>query len=128
MGTEFGANIGEDEVEVLAPVKKTRAKKAVAVATAAPEPELVGATHLSGKRVRIILEENDSIPPTGQFFGANGRSYILRPGEEAEVPVEVINILDTAVMDTPIVDPTTKQVLGYRQRLRFPYRVLARDL
>lgn len=124
MGTDFAANIDEDDEVEMAPAKKPRAKRSKPV----PVPELVGASKLSGKRVRIILEENDTIPPTGQFFGANGRSYILRPGEEAEVPVEVINILDTAVMDTPIVDPTTKQVLGYRKRLRFPYRVLARDL
>lgn len=127
MNADFGANIDED-APTLAPAKKPRAPRAAKVAGPTENPELIGASHLSGKRVRIILEENDSIPPTGQFFGANGRSYVLRPGEEAEVPAELVNILDTAIMDTPIVDPTTKQVLGYRQRLRFPYRVLARDI
>ena len=31
------------------------------------------------KRVRIVLEDNDTIPPTGQFIGVNGKGYILRP-------------------------------------------------
>ncbi len=127
MNADFGANI-DDAAAPLAGKPPAVAKKPRTKKPAGANPELIGASHLSGKRVRIILEENDSIPPTGQFFGANGRSYILRPGEEAEVPQELVNILDTAVMDTPIVDPTTKQVLGYRQRLRFPYRVLARDI
>jgi hypothetical protein len=123
MSDNFGSNINEDEElghamgKVTPKPRPSRAKASAVVPVSASTPGKV--------RVRIILEDNDSIPPTGQFFGANGRSYILRPGEEADVPPEVISILDTAVMDTPVVDPTTKQVLGYRQRLRFPYRTIA---
>jgi len=74
-------------------------------------------------RIRIMLEENDNIPPTGQFFGVDGRGYILRPGEESEVPQGIINILDTAVMSTPVTgDGGT--VIGYRDKLRFPYRII----
>lgn len=78
---------------------------------------------VTGKRVKIMLEENDSIPPTGQFFGHNGRGYLLRPGEEAEVPEEILNILDDAVMSVPYTD-ASGTVLGYRDKLRFPYRVI----
>lgn len=74
-------------------------------------------------RTRIILEENDQIGPNGQFFGADGRGYLLRPGEEADVPESVISVLDTAVMSVPIKD-STDTVIGYRDRLRFPYRVI----
>jgi hypothetical protein len=74
-------------------------------------------------RVRIILEENDEIPPTGQFFGINGRSYILRPGEESSVPAELLEVLDGAVKSVPILD-AGNAVVGYRDRLRFPYRVI----
>ena len=74
-------------------------------------------------RIRIMLEENDNIPPTGQFFGVNGRGYILRPGEEADVPEAIVNILDDAIMSVPYTDGGGT-VLGYRDKLRFPYRVI----
>lgn len=80
--------------------------------------------NVSEPRVRIILEENDNIPPTGQFFGVQGIGYMLKPGIEALVPRSIISILDTAVMATPIINPETQQVTGFRDRLRFPYRVV----
>lgn len=83
------------------------------------------------KTIRIILEENDGIPPTGQYFGANGRGYMLRPGEEADVPLEIVDILNHCIMATAVVDPQTLRVLRMRNRLRFPYRIIrdnARDL
>ena len=75
------------------------------------------------RRLRILLEENENIPPGGQFFGVNGRGYLLRPGEEAEVPEEVIEVLNNAIMSTPVLDGQ-QSVIGYRDKLRFPYRVL----
>lgn len=77
----------------------------------------------AAKRTRIILEENDQIGPSGQFFGADGKGYMLRPGEEALVPDSILNILDCAVMSVPILD-NGQTVIGFRDRLRFPYRVL----
>lgn len=76
------------------------------------------------RRMRIVLEENDLIPPTGQFFGINGRPYLLRPGEEADVPMEIIGALGDAIMETPITD-ANGNIEGYRKRLRFPYRVIS---
>lgn len=109
------ADVDEDEV----PRIKPRSKKAREIEQ--PSPSSPGS-----KRVKIMLEENENIPPTGQYFGINGRSYVLRPGIEAEVPVELINVLNDAVQDVPQVDPYTNQVTGYRKKLRFPYRVIAR--
>ena len=34
------------------------------------------------KRVKIILEENDEVPPTGLFLSVNGVGYVLRPGDK----------------------------------------------
>lgn len=117
------AAAGAAEVEAQA-----RIGAAVAEALANQEPVDVPAPPLAeGKRIRIILEENDGIPPTGQFFGANGRSYLIRPGEEVDVPMEVIGCLDDAVMETPITD-MNGNLEGFRKRLRFPYRVISRDL
>jgi hypothetical protein len=76
------------------------------------------------EKVKIILEENENIPPTGQFFGLNDKSYILRPGEIAEVPIGIIDILDNAVESRPVVDPSTKQTVDYRPRHRFGYRIV----
>lgn len=49
---------------------------------------------------------------------------ILRPSEEADVPVELLNTLNDALVDAPILDPVTSQVLGYKSKLRFPYRII----
>lgn len=86
------------------------------------EPAAPLATALE-KRVTIILEENEQIPPTGQFFGVQGRGYVLRPGEAAEVPLSIIDILNSAVMAVPVKD-SGDRVIGYRDKLRFPYRVV----
>ena len=75
------------------------------------------------KLVCIILEDNDEIPPTGQFFGADGRGSMLRSGEEAWVPQSILNILDCAITGQPVTDGSNT-VTHYRPRLRFPYRIV----
>lgn len=74
------------------------------------------------KLVKIVLEENDNIPPTGLFVGLNGRGYLIRPGEEVNVPQGVVEILDCAVESKPVINSGSRQVTGYRDRMRYPYR------
>lgn len=74
--------------------------------------------------VKILLEENDDIPPTGLFVGHNGRGYLIRTGEPVNVPRPVLEILENAVQMVPQVDPGTKQVVGYREKMRYPYRLI----
>lgn len=122
LGSNIGAVFGSDEDDGdgnLPPI-------GVVVETPRAGPK--AATTVKRKMILIRLEENDNIPPTGQFFQHNGNPFMLRAGEDAEVPVELINILNDAIMSVPVVDPTTRQVIQYRERLRFPYRVMARDL
>lgn len=76
------------------------------------------------KTVRIILEENDEIPPTGLPIGHNGKVFVIRPGEEVDVPPSLLEILDQAVMAVPQIDPQTKQIVGYRDKMRYSYRVV----
>jgi len=72
-------------------------------------------------RVRIILEENDQIPPTGLYIGDNGVGYMLRPGEEVAVPPGVLEILNNAVTSVPVVDPQTLEVIDYRSKKLYPF-------
>lgn len=81
----------------------------------------------NAKRITIILEENDDIPPTGLFVGINGRSYLVRAGEEVSVPEEVVYVLNDAVMATPRTDQQGN-VVDYRNKLRFPYRIVSGEL
>ena len=73
-------------------------------------------------RVKIILEENDNIPPTGLYVGLNGVGYLIRPGREVEVPMGVVDILDHAIETRAVVDPDTNKQVGWRDRQKFPYR------
>lgn len=100
----LGSNLGP------APSSKPVAKKA---AKGMPE------------RVWILLEDNDDIPPTGLYLGHNGTGYLLIPGEPVPVPDFILEILDHAVVTTPVTDPKTKRVVGHRDRMRFPYRRVA---
>lgn len=71
----------------------------------------------------IILEESDGIPPTGQFVGINGRSYVIRPGEEVTVPESVLEVLNDAVASVPRTDGNGN-VVDYRDKQRLPYRLI----
>jgi hypothetical protein len=74
-------------------------------------------------RVRIVLEDNDQIPPGGQFIQVNGAPFMLVPGYEVDVPVSLLDVLDHAITSVPVLDEN-KSVVGYRDRLRLPYRVV----
>ena len=76
--------------------------------------------------VKIVLEDSERIPPTGQYFGVNGKSYMLRAGEEARCPRGIIDVLDNAI-ETHSIQNSMGQIVGSRNRHRFPYRVIRED-
>lgn len=103
----------EDEAPVLPKPKPGRSKAAkVEAAPAAPA------------RVRIQLEANREIPPTGLMVGDNGRYYLIQPGKPVDVPPGIVEILEQAVAEEPILDPQTLQVIGTQPQMRYPFRRL----
>lgn len=125
---ELGSNVDDPDLKPtqapgLNPVEDDQAKAAAAAEAAEkkrtpPKPK----TPATPKRVKIILEENDDIPPTGLYVGLNGRGYLIVPGEEVDVPAGVVDILDHAITSMPQMDSRTRQIVGYRDRMRYPYR------
>lgn len=75
------------------------------------------------KRVRIKLANGAHIPPTGQFIGLNGYGYLLKPGKEADVPEPLLDILDNAVEEKPVMGEDGR-VEAYESAPRFPYTVV----
>ena len=75
------------------------------------------------KRIKIRLEQNKEIPPSGQFIGINGVGYLLVPGVDVEVPEFLLDALDAAVEDVPVLDERGN-VAGYQKKTRFPYQVV----
>ena len=105
-----------DAAAELTPAQKAAATRAAKAAVESAAPPKV-------KRVKIILEENDAIPPTGQFFGVNGTGYQIQPGKEVEVPEFLLDVIDNAVTTKPVLNEDN-QVVGHRDVPRFPYRII----
>ena len=115
--------------EVKAEISQTPQDKAAA-AIASVEPDIVkqvnAQPNVIQERIWIILQESAHITRgQGQFFGVNGAGFLLKPGKKAYVPKAIVDILENAVEDIPDVDPDTLQVVGWKQRLRFPYSIVA---
>ena len=75
--------------------------------------------------VKIVLEDNEFIPPTGLFVGVNGKSYLIRSGVPVMVNPGILDVLDHAIMSVAVRDPQTLQVIGHRERQRYPYKRIA---
>jgi hypothetical protein len=75
-------------------------------------------------RIWIVLDDNDEIPPGGQFIGINGVAYMLLPGIEAFVPRAICDVLDHAIKSVPVQDPISRRIIGWKPRKRFPYSIV----
>lgn len=82
-------------------------------------------TVVKEKTVCIVLDENDNIPPPGLFIGLNGRTFMIKPGFEVNVPIGVVEILDNAVEQRPVINAQTRQCTGWTKRRRYGYQRVA---
>lgn len=96
-----------------------RGAQSKAAAEEAADSAVVGAERM----FTIILEESDEIPPTGQFVGVNGRTWMIRPGEEVTVPACVLEALNDARASVPRTD-AAGNIVDYRDKQRLPYRLV----
>ncbi len=83
-------------------------------------------TSASKVRYAISIEEgHDQNDTPDVFVQVNGRSYLIKRGHRAEVPREVLEVLDHAVIDKhiPVTDDRTGMPNGTMTRAsrRFPY-------
>lgn len=70
----------------------------------------------------ISLHDNEDIPPTGQFFGVNGRAFQLRSNTWYKVPSWLLSSIDNCVVDRPVQDDQLR-LIGVRPMKRFPYEI-----
>ncbi|MEY4763130.1 MAG: hypothetical protein RLZZ200_2986 [Pseudomonadota bacterium] len=75
-------------------------------------------------RVKIRLEHNDRIPKVGLNIGHNGTNYLLKTGVDINIPRKVLNVLNDAVASMPIIDPENQTIIGYEDRMMYPYRLV----
>jgi len=76
------------------------------------------------KTRRIMLEESEHVTLGGIHVGLNGRTWKIRPGVEVDVPLGVIEILNNAVEERPVIDQNTGRIIGYRRKMRYPYQLV----
>lgn len=115
--TALTANV----VQAVASARPAAVSDTLLEAGAAATP--IPVTPVDERRVRIVLEDNDAIPPGGQFASVDGRPFLLQSGVEMDAPISLLDVLDHAITSVPVCDEN-RNVIGYRDRLRFPYRVV----
>lgn len=123
----LGENLGAEDDNNDAPLFAGPAPEAPEPVVAAAPVVRKKVIQTSGPRTyRIKVEESAEIPPTGLFLGHNGRSFMLKPGVPIDAPDFLIEILDHAIVTVPVIHPATNQVMGHRDKHRFPYQYLDR--
>lgn len=110
VASAFNGDSDDDDVVVAAPAKSAVSQGAKDV--------------IHEERVWIVLEDSLGIPPTGQYIAVNGRNWMLKTGVPVSVPRALLNVLDDAVESVPLRDPDSNRIIDYRDKQRFPYRIV----
>ncbi len=88
---------------------------------------------LTKERFRVIIEEGrDANDSPEVFLSVNGRGYQIKRGYPVDIPPELIEVLDHAVIDKhiPVIDENSGVTTGsiIRQARRFPYTNMGRSI
>jgi hypothetical protein len=73
-------------------------------------------------RDRIVIHDNQDIPKGGQFVSLNGYAFLIKPGEEIDLPRPVRLMLDTRIKTDNMQDDTGK--MHTRDMPRFTYTLI----
>ena len=69
-------------------------------------------------RDRIIIHENMDIPKEGLFVSLNGYPFLMRPGEEIDIPRPVRQMLDTRIKtETVMQDDGRGNMIEHRRNI-----------
>lgn len=110
------------------------ANQAAQAVETAEAPSVGNANRASSKeRWAIIVDEgNDATELSFVPVGVNGRVYQIQRGRVVEVPIEVLGVLDHAILDRAVatVDSVTGMPNGSTTRKvrRFPYQKLGKAI
>lgn len=108
-----GEPVAEKDPAPAAGTKKAAPKKKAPAAKADPKANYT----------KIKLSHSKDIPPSGLYIGHNGKGYLLKPGIEADVPDFLLDVLDNAVMKTPVIG-SNGSVQGWEDQPRFMYSIV----
>lgn len=111
-------------VKAAAKPRPSRAKAAT-VATQEPKTEAVVGEPVKEAlpdRVRIVIDEPNNAPSNQQFFGMNGKGFLITFGEPVWVPRAFLAYLNDLVQTKSV--PKEGGGTVDRDGLRFPYRVV----
>ena len=109
------------EAALEAPAKAPEAPATKAKKGAKPlVADVVGAE--DDDRVTIIVDEPNNSPSSQQFFGLNGKGFLITFGEKVRVPRALLNVLNECVETRSI--PQQGGGVIERDSLRFSYRIV----
>jgi hypothetical protein len=68
---------------------------------------------------RIVIHEAVDIPREGMFISLNGYPYLIKPGEEVDVPRPVRDMLDTRIVTITSHDESGKEYTKDIKRVNY---------
>ena len=68
---------------------------------------------------RILIHEAADIPREGMFISLNGYPYLVKPGEEIDIPRPVRQMLDTRVITLTSHDDNVKEYTKDIKRINY---------
>lgn len=116
LGVAHASNIGADALR--AKLKEALGESDGTRTESKPEAAPVHRSEKGQKRITILIPESEVDTQPVQVY-VNGRSYIMKRGEEVEVPESVVEVLNNAKQ--MVYNPKT---MKGREVLAYPYQTI----